>query len=80
MRQQEIVPVYMLMGFLESGKTTMIHSMLTDEGFSGGQSIAASAGLSPCSPIEKGAVKKSLSNVASAEWHWLQKYFFLLSF
>lgn len=37
MRQQEIVPVYMLMGFLESGKTTMIHSMLTDEGFSGGQ-------------------------------------------
>ncbi len=37
MRQQEIVPVYMMTGFLESGKTTMIHSMLTDEGFTSGQ-------------------------------------------
>ena len=37
MREQEIVPVYMMTGFLESGKTTMIHSMLTDEGFSQGQ-------------------------------------------
>lgn len=36
MRQQEIIPVYVVMGFLESGKTTMISSMLEDEGFSQG--------------------------------------------
>lgn len=34
MREQEIVPVYVMTGFLESGKTTMIHSMLQDDGFS----------------------------------------------
>ena len=37
MREQEFIPVYMLTGFLESGKTTMIRSMLSDEGFSDGQ-------------------------------------------
>ena len=37
MREQTIVPVYMLTGFIESGKTTMIQNMLTDEGFSSGQ-------------------------------------------
>lgn len=37
MREQEFIPVYMLTGFIESGKTTMIQSMLTDEGFSRGQ-------------------------------------------
>lgn len=37
MRQQQIVPVYMMCGMLESGKTTMIQSMLTDQGFSSGQ-------------------------------------------
>ena len=37
MKEQTIVPVYMLTGFLESGKTSMIRSMLTDEGFSVGQ-------------------------------------------
>lgn len=34
MMEQEIIPVYVMTGFLESGKTTMIQSMLTDEGFS----------------------------------------------
>ncbi len=37
MKQQEIVPVYMLTGFIESGKTSMIRTMLEDEGFSVGQ-------------------------------------------
>ena len=37
MKEQTIIPVYMLAGFLESGKTTMIRSMLTDEGFTNGQ-------------------------------------------
>ena len=37
MRQQSIIPVYLLTGFLESGKTTMIQSMLADEGFTDGQ-------------------------------------------
>ncbi|MBQ8080580.1 MAG: GTPase [Clostridia bacterium] len=37
MSEQEFIPVYMLTGFLESGKTTMIQSMLSDEGFSSGQ-------------------------------------------
>ena len=37
MKEQTIIPVYMLTGFIESGKTTMIRSMLTDEGFSSGQ-------------------------------------------
>lgn len=37
MREQTIIPVYMLTGFIESGKTTMIRSMLTDENFSSGQ-------------------------------------------
>ena len=37
MKEQRIVPVYMITGFIESGKTTMIRSMLTDEGFTDGQ-------------------------------------------
>ncbi len=37
MREQQIVPVYMITGFMDSGKTTMIRSMLTDEGFTDGQ-------------------------------------------
>ena len=37
MTEQEFIPVYMLTGFLESGKTTMIQSMLSDENFSSGQ-------------------------------------------
>ena len=37
MSEQEFIPVYMVTGFLESGKTTMIRSMLNDEGFSSGQ-------------------------------------------
>ena len=34
--KREIVPVYLVMGFLESGKTTLINSMLEDQGFSDG--------------------------------------------
>ena len=30
------IPVYLFVGFLESGKTTMIREMLTDEYFTGG--------------------------------------------
>ncbi len=37
MSEQEFIPVYMLTGFLESGKTTMIKSMLSDPDFSAGQ-------------------------------------------
>ena len=37
MMDQEFIPVYMLTAFLESGKTTMIQSMLSDENFSAGQ-------------------------------------------
>ena len=37
MTDQDFIPVYMLTGFLESGKTTMIQSMLSDENFSAGQ-------------------------------------------
>ncbi|MBR4457430.1 MAG: GTPase [Clostridia bacterium] len=37
MKEQTIIPVYMLTGFIESGKTTMIRSMLADENFSSGQ-------------------------------------------
>ena len=37
MSEQDFIPVYMLTGFLESGKTTMIKSMLTDTDFSAGQ-------------------------------------------
>ena len=37
MSEQEFIPVYMLAGFLESGKTTMIKSMLSDPDFSAGQ-------------------------------------------
>ena len=31
------VPIYIITGFLESGKTTMIREMLTDEYFTGGE-------------------------------------------
>ena len=34
MSNQEFVPVYLITGFLESGKTTLINSMLQDEDFS----------------------------------------------
>lgn len=34
---QKIVGVYIVTGFIESGKTTLIHSMLKDEGFSRGE-------------------------------------------
>ncbi len=37
MSMQEFIPVYLITGFLEAGKTSMIASMLTDEGFSNGQ-------------------------------------------
>lgn len=37
MREERIVPVYVITGFLESGKTRLIQSMFTDEGFSQGQ-------------------------------------------
>ena len=35
--KQDIIPVYLIAGFLESGKTSMIRNMLEDEGFSSGQ-------------------------------------------
>ena len=31
------IPVYMFLGFLESGKTTLIHETLNDEGFNEGE-------------------------------------------
>ena len=34
---QKIVGVYIVTGFIESGKTTLIHSMLEDKGFSRGE-------------------------------------------
>ncbi len=37
MPQQEFIPVYLICGFLESGKTTLINNMLKDESFSSGQ-------------------------------------------
>ena len=37
MSMQEFVAAYLVTGFLESGKTTLINSMLTDESFSRGQ-------------------------------------------
>ncbi|MDO4484412.1 MAG: GTP-binding protein [Clostridia bacterium] len=37
MREQQIIPVYVITGFLESGKTTLIQSMIEDTGFSRGQ-------------------------------------------
>ncbi len=37
MKEQTVIPVYMLTGFIESGKTTMIRNMLTDPNFSNGQ-------------------------------------------
>lgn len=39
MKEPEMVPVYLIAGFLESGKTTMIESMLLDEDFTGGEEI-----------------------------------------
>ena len=37
MEEQSIVPVYMLTGFIESGKTTMLQSMLADQDFTAGE-------------------------------------------
>ena len=37
MSEQEFTPVYLITGFLESGKTQLINSMLTDDDFSRGQ-------------------------------------------
>ena len=34
MSNQDFIPVYLITGFLESGKTTLINSMLADEDFS----------------------------------------------
>ncbi len=36
MKKRQLVPVYLVMGFLESGKTKLIQSMLEDQGFSDG--------------------------------------------
>lgn len=33
----QIVPIYIVSGFLDSGKTSLIHNMIEDEGFSRGQ-------------------------------------------
>ena len=37
MRPDQIVPIYIVAGFLDSGKTTLIHNMLEDQSFSRGQ-------------------------------------------
>ena len=37
MSNQQFIPVYLITGFLESGKTTLINSMLQDKDFSRGQ-------------------------------------------
>ena len=37
---QKIVGVYIVTGFIESGKTTLIHSMLKDKGFSVTENVA----------------------------------------
>jgi len=37
MRPDQIIPIYLVAGFLDSGKTTLIHNMLEDESFSRGQ-------------------------------------------
>ena len=37
MIEQSIIPVYMLTGFIESGKTTMLQSMLADPDFTAGE-------------------------------------------
>jgi len=37
MRPDEIIPIYIVAGFLDSGKTSLIHNMLEDESFSRGQ-------------------------------------------
>ena len=36
-QQQEYIPIYLVTGFLESGKTELIRSMLEDDGFSSGE-------------------------------------------
>jgi len=36
-RRNDMIPVYLVMGFLESGKTELIHSMLKDDRFTMGQ-------------------------------------------
>lgn len=36
-RDGQIIPIYLLTGFLESGKTTLLHTMLKDERFTQGQ-------------------------------------------
>ena len=33
----QIIPIYLVAGFLDSGKTTLVHNMLDDDSFSRGQ-------------------------------------------
>ena len=65
MREQSIVPVYMLTGFIESGKTTMIRSMLTDEGFSDGQRTLILCGEEGIEEYDDALLKKANAALVS---------------
>ena len=59
MSEQEFTPVYLITGFLESGKTQLINSMLTDDNFSRGQKTLVIC----CEEGDEEYEKKALDNV-----------------
>ena len=66
----QIVPVYIVSGFLDSGKTSIIHNMLEDDSFSRGQKtliVACEEGVEEYDEAALAKVKTSLHMVDSVD-------------
>ena len=66
----QIIPIYIVAGFLDSGKTTLIHNMLDDESFSRGQKtllVVCEEGMEEYDEEKLKAQKVTLHMVDSAE-------------
>lgn len=66
----QIVPVYIVSGFLDSGKTSIIHNMLEDDGFSRGQKtliVVCEEGMEEFDEKELAKQKTSLHMVDSID-------------
>ena len=67
MREQTIIPVYLLTGMLESGKTRMIGEMLRDEGFSSGQRTLILSCEEGEEELDSAALKKGNATLVQLE-------------
>ena len=61
MARNNIIPVYLITGFLESGKTTFINETLADEGFNKGEKTPQGMPIPQLTPVADKARFKEFS-------------------